>query len=129
MKVRVSEHQGVSPQTGKYLKETLSTSRSDYMLDYNHSVAWDDFKVLGRESNYWLLEIKESLFIKREIFTPKNCFYFSFTLTIIKFWELLFVAIGYVVCEFSRLLINSCKQFNSSVDVYLVMEAVASESS
>ena len=129
MKVKVSEHQGVSPQTGKYLKETLSTSRSDHMLDYNHSVAWDDFKALGRESNNWLLEIKESLFIKREIFTPKNCFYFSFTLTIIKFWELLFVAIGYVVCEFSRLLINSCKQFNSSVDVYLVMEAVASESS
>ena len=37
-----------------------------HMLDCNHIVAWDDFKVLGRESNHWLLEIKESLFIKRD---------------------------------------------------------------
>ena len=29
-------------------------------------VAWDEIKVLGRESNHWLLEIKESLFIKRD---------------------------------------------------------------
>ena len=62
----VSEHQGVSPQTGKHLKGTLSTSVRDHMLDCNHMVAWDDFKVLGRESNHWLLEIKESLFIKRD---------------------------------------------------------------
>ena len=66
MKVRVSEHQGVSPRTGKHLKGTLSTSVRDHMLDCNHVVAWDDFKVLGRESNHWLLEIKESLFIKRD---------------------------------------------------------------
>ena len=66
MKVRVSEHQGVSPRTGKHLKGTLSTSVRDHMLDCNHIVAWDDFKVLGRESNHWLLEIKESLFIKRD---------------------------------------------------------------
>ena len=50
MKVRVSEHQGVSPRTGKHLKGTLSTSVRDHMLDWNHMVAWDDFKVLGRES-------------------------------------------------------------------------------
>ena len=66
MKVRVSEHQGVSHQTSKHLKGTLSTSVRDYMLDCNHVVSWDDFKVLGRESNHWLLEIKESLFIKRD---------------------------------------------------------------
>ena len=64
MKVRVSEHQGVSPRTGQHLKGTLSTSVRDHMLDCNHVVAWDDLKVLGRESNHWLLEIKESLFIK-----------------------------------------------------------------
>ena len=39
MKVRVSEHQGVSPRTGKYLKGTLSTSVRDHMLDCNHIVA------------------------------------------------------------------------------------------
>ena len=66
MKVRVSKHQGVSSRTGKHLKGTLSISVRDHMLDCNHMVAWDDFKVLGRESNHWLLEIKESLFIKRD---------------------------------------------------------------
>ena len=66
MKIRVSEHQGLSPRTGKPLKRTLSTSVRDDMLGCTHVVAWDDFKVLGRESNHWLLEIKESLFIKRD---------------------------------------------------------------
>ena len=51
MKIRALERQA-SPQTGKYLKGTLSTSVRDYMLDCNHLLAWDDFKVLGRESNH-----------------------------------------------------------------------------
>ena len=66
MKVRVSEHQGVLPRTGKHLKGTLSTSVTDQMFDCSHMVTWDDFKVLGRQSNHWLLEIKKSLFIKRD---------------------------------------------------------------
>ena len=32
MKVSVSEHQGVSPQTGKHLQGTLSTSVRDHIL-------------------------------------------------------------------------------------------------
>ena len=65
MKVRVSEHQGVSPRTGKRVKGTLSTSVGDHMLDCDHIVAWEDFSIIGRESNHYLLETKESLFIKR----------------------------------------------------------------
>ena len=65
-KVRVSEHPGVSPRTGKHLKGTLPTSVRDHMFDCNHMVAWDEFKVLGRESNHWLLEIKDSIFINRD---------------------------------------------------------------
>ena len=63
MKVRVSEHQGVSLRTDKHLKGTFSTLVRDHMLDCNHLVAWDDFKVLGRESNHWLLEILASSLI------------------------------------------------------------------
>ena len=55
MKVRVSEHQGVSRRTDKHSKGTLSVR--DHMLDCNYAVAWDNFKVLGRESNHCLLEI------------------------------------------------------------------------
>ena len=73
MKARVSEHQGVSPRTGKHLKKTLPTSARDHMLDFNHVVAWDDFKVTRRKPNHWFLEIKESLFIKRDSpFLNKN---------------------------------------------------------
>ena len=66
MKGRVSEHQGVSPRTDKRVKGTLSTSVRDHMLDCDHRVAWEDFSIIGRESNRYLLETKESLFIKRD---------------------------------------------------------------
>ena len=66
MKVRVSENQGVSPRTGKHLKGKMSTSVRDKMLDCNHLVARNDFKVLGRVSNHWLPQIKEHLYIKRD---------------------------------------------------------------
>ena len=36
------------------------------MLDCNHVVDWDDFRVLGKESNRWFLQIKGGLFIKRD---------------------------------------------------------------
>ena len=66
MKVRVSEYQGVSPRTGKQVKGTLSTSVRDHMLDCDHIVTWEDFFIIGRESNHYLLETKESHFIKRD---------------------------------------------------------------
>ena len=66
LKVTVSEHQGVSPRTGKIVKGTFSTSFHDHMLECDHKVTWDDFKVLGKESNHWLSEIKESLFSERD---------------------------------------------------------------
>ena len=68
MKVLVSEHQGVSPRTGKRVQGTLSTSVRDHILDCDHIVAWEGFSVIGRESNHHLLETKESLFIKRDNF-------------------------------------------------------------
>ena len=65
-KVRVSEHQGVSPRTCKPVKGTLSASVRDHMLVCNHKAVHEDFKFLGNESNRYLLELKESLFIKRD---------------------------------------------------------------
>ena len=65
-KVGVSEHQGVSPRTGKPVKGTLSTSVRDRMLVCDHKVVHEDFKFLCNESNRYLSELKESLFIKRD---------------------------------------------------------------
>ena len=66
MKVQVSEHQSVFPRTGKQVKAMLSVSVRDHMLDCNHTVAWEDFSIIGRESKHYLLEVKERLFIKQD---------------------------------------------------------------
>ena len=65
-KVRVSEQQGVSPRTSKPVKGTLSTPVRDRMLVCDHKVVHEDFKFLSNESNRYLLELKESLFVKRD---------------------------------------------------------------
>ena len=65
IKILVSEHQGVFPRTGKRVKGTLSTLLRDHMLDCDRIVAWEDFSIIGTESNHYLLEKKESPFIKR----------------------------------------------------------------
>ena len=49
MKVRVSEHQGVSPRTGKQVKGMLSTSARDHMLNCGDTVGREDFSIIGRE--------------------------------------------------------------------------------
>ena len=62
-KVRVSEHQGASPGTGKPVKGTLSTFARDRMLVCYHKVVHEDFRILGNESKRCLLVLKESLYI------------------------------------------------------------------
>ena len=46
-KVRVSEHQSVSPRTIKPIKGTLSTSVMDHMLAFERKEVHEDFKFLG----------------------------------------------------------------------------------
>ena len=65
-KERISEHQGVSPRTGQPVKGTLSTTVRDHMLVCDHKVVHEDFTFIGNESNRYLLELKESLLIKRD---------------------------------------------------------------
>ena len=74
-KVRVSEHEGVSPRTGKPVKGILSTSVRDHMLVCDHKVVHEDFKFLGNESNRYLLELKETWFIKRDRPSPNKNLY------------------------------------------------------
>ena len=64
-KVRVM-FQGVSPRTDEPAKDTLSTSVRDHMLVCGHKVVHEDFKFHGHESSRYLLELKESLFIKKD---------------------------------------------------------------
>ena len=88
MKVRVSEHQGVSTRTGKPVKKTLSTSVRDQMLICDHQAAWEGFITLGNMSDKFAWEFKESLFIKRDKSIldrnqRRNCYYSSLPFSII----------------------------------------------
>ena len=66
MKVRALKRREVSPRTSKRVKVTLSTSVRDNMLNCDHTVAWEELSIIARESNHYLLETKESIFIKRD---------------------------------------------------------------
>ena len=44
----------------------LPYTMRDDMLNCDHAVAWEGFSTTGRESKYYLLETKESLFIKQD---------------------------------------------------------------
>ena len=66
-KVRVSEHMGVSPLTGKVLKSNnSSTAVRDHMLVCDTKVSYDDFSIIANSSNDFRLKIQESLLIKRD---------------------------------------------------------------
>ena len=64
-KERVSEHQVVFPRTSKPVNGTLSTFIMNHMLICDHKVVDEDSMFLGNEYNRYLLQLKESLFIKR----------------------------------------------------------------
>ena len=66
-KVGVSEHQGISPGAGKPVRNTLSISVvRDHILVCYLKIVHGDFKFFGNESNRYLLELKESLFINTD---------------------------------------------------------------
>ena len=61
MKVRVPEHQEVSPRIEKPVKGIVSTSVRDHVVVCYHQEAWDSFRILGSESNKLILELKKTL--------------------------------------------------------------------
>ena len=68
-KVRVSEHMGVSPLTGKVKPSSIYTKNTavkEHMLSCNHRVYMDDFSILAHAESTFFLELKESLFIMRD---------------------------------------------------------------
>ena len=65
LNIRVGEHSGVSPLTGKKLKAKTATAVKDHMLFCNH-VAHKDLKILASSNSEFHLKIKESLLIARD---------------------------------------------------------------
>ena len=65
MKVRLSEQQSVSSKRGKPLKRALNILVRDLMLIWDYRMGWEDFKIFGNKSNKFILELKESYYIKK----------------------------------------------------------------
>ena len=63
-KVRNSQHLGISQYTGKPLSGNLPTSVTTHIREKKCVCSLNDFKIIGRESDYFKRKIKESLFIK-----------------------------------------------------------------
>ena len=66
LSVRVGEHSGVSPLTGKKSKSKKSTAVKDHMLFCDHIVSIDDFKILATSDSDFHFNVKESILISRD---------------------------------------------------------------
>ena len=66
LKVRASEHMGVSALTGKVSNSQQSTAVRDHLLFCSHQVSFDDFSIITTARNNFELELKESLLIHND---------------------------------------------------------------
>ena len=67
-KVRICEHLGISPLTGKQIKmdNNKLMAIQEHLLCCNYSPSFEDFFILNRKSNDFKLKIMESLLITRD---------------------------------------------------------------
>ena len=65
LNVRTGEHIGITPLTRKQVKPKYSSVINNLTL-CNHSASYDDFGILTRENEKFLLELKERLLIMRD---------------------------------------------------------------
>ena len=63
LNIRVGEHTGVLPLTGKKLKGKTTAAIKNHMLLCNHVVSLKDVKILASSNSEIDLKIKESLLI------------------------------------------------------------------
>ena len=66
LKVRASEHLGISHLTGKRVIQYTHTAIGDHILSCDHAASLDNFKIVARDSSNYILEIKESLLISHD---------------------------------------------------------------
>ena len=66
LKVRSGEHINISPLTFEKGKPSAESSIRGHLLFHNHDPSFDDFTIPAQGVNTFLLEIKESLLIKRD---------------------------------------------------------------
>ena len=65
LKVRSGEHIGISLLTFKKAKPFKESSIRDHLLECDSNPSFDEFTILAHGNEKYLLELKESLLIKR----------------------------------------------------------------
>ena len=65
LKVRSGEHIGISPLTFKKMKPSKESSIRDHLLECDNNPSFDQFTICAHGNKKYLLEIKDSLLIKR----------------------------------------------------------------
>ena len=64
--MRASEHLGITPLTGKFVKTPKKSATFDHMLLDGHKTSFENFSILLKESNAFKLRLKEYLLISRD---------------------------------------------------------------
>ena len=64
--VRASEHLGMTPLTGKQIRNPKKLAIFDHILLNGHDASFEDFTILLKENNRFKLHLKESLLFKRD---------------------------------------------------------------
>ena len=64
--VRAFEHLGMTPLTGKRVRNPKKSAIIDHILLNGHDASFEDFPILLKENNRFKLHLKESLLIKRD---------------------------------------------------------------
>ena len=62
--VRASEHLGMTPLTGKQVKNPKKSAIFDHILLKGLDTSFEDFTIILKENNKFKLHLKESLLIK-----------------------------------------------------------------
>ena len=65
LKVRSGEHIGISPLTFRKVKPSKESVIRDHLLNCNNIQSFDEFTILAYRYQKYILEIKNSLLIKR----------------------------------------------------------------
>ena len=67
LKVRVSEHLGISELTGKKVKGCDDFAIKELLLFSNHAPGFEDFSILATNNNEFKVVLMESLLINRDL--------------------------------------------------------------
>ena len=66
LKIRCGEHIGISHLTWKKIRPSKESAIRDHLLIRINVPSFDEFSILAHGNNRFVLEIKESLLIKRD---------------------------------------------------------------